>query len=233
MTAFLQPIANARMTSREVAELTGKRHDNVLRDIREMIDTLHSSKVSFVCESAYYTANNGQQYEMLQMDKETTICLLTGYDAVSRMKVVQRWQALENQHVTLVPRTLPDALRAYALEIESHSETKKKLDEAQPAVDFYNQVAQSPDAMPVAEAAKLLGMGPIKLFAFLRQQKIFMDKSGGQHRNMPYQKYIDAGYFTVVEQSWQAPDGTTHVNVKPMVYQKGLDYIRKRLSALS
>lgn len=39
------------MTSREIAELTGKRHDNVMRDIRTMLDDLeHSSNLRFVCK---------------------------------------------------------------------------------------------------------------------------------------------------------------------------------------
>lgn len=215
-----------RMSSREVAELTGKNHADVMRDIRTMQASLTKADLLSCVEPDTYVGADLREYPMYQMDKDTTICLLTGYDVVARMKVVKRWQELETG---AVPRSLPEALRAYALELESHQETKLQLQAAQPAIDFYNQVAVAEDAMPISEAAKLLGVGPIKLFAFLREHKIFMDGSGGQHRNMPYQKHIDAGHFTVIEQTWQTPDGATHVHVKPMVYQKGIDYIRKRL----
>lgn len=221
-----QPTPN-RMSSREVADLTGKNHADVMRDIRHMQASLTKAELLSCVESSTYTGADNREYPMYLMDKDTTICLLTGYDVVARMKVVKRWQELESG--AAVPKSLPEALRAYALELEAHEETKLQLVAAKPAIDFYNQVAVAEDAMPVAEAAKLLGVGPNKLFAFLREEKLFMNGQGGQHRNMPYQKYIDAGYFTVVEQTWQAPDGATHIHVKPMVYQKGLEYIRKRL----
>jgi phage antirepressor YoqD-like protein len=45
--------------------------------------------------------------------------------------------------------------------------------------------------------------------------------------NKPYQKYIDNGYFRVIEQKWTRPDGETVISFKTLVYQKGIDYIRK------
>lgn len=47
--------------------------------------------------------------------------------------------------------------------------------------------------------------------------------------NIPYQKYIDSGYFRVIEQKYTKPDGTVCINIKTLVYQKGLDFIRKLL----
>lgn len=217
-----------RMSSREVAELTNKSHSHVMRDIREMCAVLAESKTGFCCESAQYIGENGQLYDMYELDKETTICLLTGYDAVARMKVVQRWQALEIQRS--IPQTFAQALRLAAETAEQVERLQLQLAEAQPAKEFYEAVAKCDDAMPVAQAAKLLGIGPIKLFEFLRQQKLFMNGSGGQTRNMPYQRGIDAGWFTVIEQTWTAPDGAVHTHTKPMVYQKGLEYLAKLLS---
>lgn len=234
LAAIPQPQATPnRMSSREVAELTGKQHSNVMRDIREMTEDLTNSELNWCVESASYIGGDGRTYPMYEMDKETTICLLTGYSAAARMKVIQRWQVLENGAVPALPQTYAQALRALAQESEQKELLQLQLAEARPAVEFYAQVAESKDAMPVGEAAKLLGVGPNNLFEFLRQQKIFMDGRGGQHRNMPYQQYLDAGYFAVVEKPFQTPDGKTHINVKPVVLQKGLDYIRKRLSVSS
>jgi phage antirepressor YoqD-like protein len=220
----------SRMSTREVAELTGKNHGDVMRDVRNMVASLQKAEMLFVCDTATYTGANGQQYDMYELDKDTTICLLTGYDVVARMKVVKRWQQLEGAGL---PQTKAEALRALADSVEREERLQLQLAEAQPAVDFYETAAKCDDAIPVAQAAKVLGVGPIKLFTFLREQKLFMNGTGGQQRNMPYQRGIDAGWFTVVEQTWTAPDGAVHTHAKPMVYQKGLQHISKLLSASS
>lgn len=83
------------MSSLEIAELTGKEHKNILRDIRAMVAELHGSELSFVCDSMTYESSNGQSYPMYSLDKETTLTLLLGYDVVARMKVIKRWAQLE------------------------------------------------------------------------------------------------------------------------------------------
>lgn len=87
------------MSSLEIAELTGKRHDNIMRDIRTMVKDLHSSDLSFVCESGTYKSENGQIYTCYNLDKDTTLTLLLGYDVVARMKVVRRWTQLEAERI--------------------------------------------------------------------------------------------------------------------------------------
>ena len=130
-----------------------------------------------------------------------------------------------------LPQTKSEALRQLADSLDREEALTKQLVEAQPAIELVRQVFESEDTMPVAQAAKLLGVGPQKLFVFLRQKRIFMNGTGGQHRNMPYQQYIDDKYFEVKEQPFKTPDGKTRINVKPVVTQKGLEYIRKRLLA--
>lgn len=133
-----------------------------------------------------------------------------------------------------MPKTLPEALRAYALELEQGDMLRAQLAEAQPAVEFYDQVADSKDAIPIADAARVLnvaGVGQNKLFAFLRQRRIL--QSNQANWNMPYQEYIERGYFRVVENKWQDAKGETRISTKTLVLQKGLDYIRKALSAFS
>ena len=56
------------------------------------------------------------------------------------------------------------------------------------------------------------------------------DKGVLMKNNQPYQKYVDAGYFKVIESTWSKPNGDVQINLKTVVYQKGLDYIRKLLA---
>lgn len=90
------------MSSREIAELTGKRHDNVMRDIRKMVEELSAdSSLSWHCESSTYLDQQGKEREMYELDKDTTITLISGYDVKLRMKIIKRWQELEAQTVTM------------------------------------------------------------------------------------------------------------------------------------
>lgn len=82
------------MSSRELAELTGKRHDNVLADIRGMLSDLEIDALTF--QEIYLDSMNRQQTEYL-LDREHTDCLLTGYSAAMRMAVIKRWRELEEQ----------------------------------------------------------------------------------------------------------------------------------------
>ncbi|GAC1605469.1 MAG: hypothetical protein NVS3B25_34770 [Hymenobacter sp.] len=228
-----QPQATpSRMSSREVAELTGKNHADVMRDIRGMVATLQKAEMLFVCESSSYLGENNQSYPMYNMDKETTICLLTGYDAVARMKVIQRWQALEAMRSELsIPKTLSQALLLAAQQAEQVELLQLQVAEAQPAKEFYAAVTDSRDAIPVSDAAKVLGIegiGQNKLFIWMREKRLLM--SDQKHWNMPYQEYIERGYFRVVEQKYVDGRGETHISLKTLVLQKGLQYISKALS---
>ena len=96
-----------------------------------------------------------------------------------------------------------------------------------PKAEFYDAVTGSSDAVDIGSAAKVLnlGIGRTKLFQFLRDEKIL------QRNNQPYQQFIDAGHFRVIESSYNKPDGSTHISLKTVVYQKGIDFIRKRYNS--
>lgn len=230
MLQLANQLTPQRMSSREVAELTGKNHGDVMRDIRTMEAALTKADLLSCVEPSSYVGGDGRSYPQYQMDKDTTICLLTGYDPAARMKVIQRWQELENR--TQLPQTKAEALRQLADSVEREEKLMLQLAEAQPAKDFYDAVVESNDAIPVADVAKVLGipgMGQIKLFEFLRAQQILMSTSG--RWNMPYQDFINRGYFKVVERKYEDQTGQTRISLKTLVYQKGLDYIRKAVSA--
>ncbi|WP_220275394.1 Rha family transcriptional regulator [Pseudomonas aeruginosa] len=101
------------MTSREIAELTGKQHKHVIRDIREMLDALEKDgpvlgHVREEKDSRGYTEN-------FHLDRELTETLVTGYSIPLRHKVIRRLHQLEEQVAQpAIPQTLPEALRLAA-----------------------------------------------------------------------------------------------------------------------
>ena len=97
-----------KMTSREIAELTGKQHGHVMRDIEIMLEQLGEGLNGYI--QIWRHPQNGQQYREYALDREHTECLVTGYSASLRMKVIKRLHELEEQN-SPVPQTLPEALR--------------------------------------------------------------------------------------------------------------------------
>lgn len=87
-------VSRTTMSSREIANVTGKRHANVKRDIAAMLKELKLDVLSF--EHIYLDGQNREQIEYM-LDREHTDCLLTGYSAPMRMKVIRRWRELEQQ----------------------------------------------------------------------------------------------------------------------------------------
>lgn len=80
------------MTSREIAELTGKRHPDVRRDIRNMLEALKKDVSSF---AHIYTDSAGREQEEYHLDRELTLTLVSGYDIPLRHRVVSRLAELE------------------------------------------------------------------------------------------------------------------------------------------
>ena len=114
-------------------------------------------------------------------------------------------------------------------EMIRRQELEKKIEEQQPKVKFYNDVTGSDTTAEIGTVAKVLNfksVGRNTLFDILRRQGIL------QRDNMPFQTYVDRGYFRVVESKWNAPNGDVKVNYKTVVYQKGIEYISKVLRDL-
>lgn len=112
------------MSSREIATLTGKKHYNVMRDIELLAAQLELDASKF--GHIYLDSQNREQTEYL-LDKDTCLCLIAGYNAKLRMKIIKRWQELEQGKTKLLPQTKLEALKAYVAEIEAHELTKTHL----------------------------------------------------------------------------------------------------------
>ena len=122
------------------------------------------------------------------------------------------------------PKNMVEALELALEQAKQIQALNSRIEEDKPKVEFFDAVADSKDAISIGEVAKTLnmGIGRNRLFEILRNKSIL------QADNIPYQKYIDAGYFRVIETKY-TKNGDTHINLKTLVTQKGLDYIRKIL----
>ena len=105
-------------------------------------------------------------------------------------------------------------------------EAETECEELRPKAAFFDRVADSSDSFSLAETAKMLeteGYGRNNLIKFLRCEGILMAS------NVAKQRYIDRGYFHIVQSEYLAPDGTPRVKAVTRVYEKGVNFIRHRL----
>lgn len=126
----------------------------------------------------------------------------------------------------------PEMIMKRALEIANKraEEATQRLLANEHKIEFYNEVTESKTATDIGTVSKLLNfknVGRNTLFDILRKQGIL------QPNNIPYQRYVDNGYFRVIESKWNDyVTGDVKISFKTVVYQKGIEYIAKILRDL-
>ncbi|HDL7343220.1 TPA: phage antirepressor KilAC domain-containing protein [Yersinia enterocolitica] len=177
------------MSSREVAELTGKRHADVKRDIEVMMAQLNEDVSKFA--HTYLDSMNRTQTEYL-LDRDHVECLLAGYSAVIRMKVIRRLRELEDKNQ--IPQTLPEALRLAADLAEEKQQLENQLSIAAPKAEFVDRYVQATGSMVFRNVCKLLKARETDFRLFLIENRIMYRLAGGL---TPYQQHIDLERFEV------------------------------------
>lgn len=82
------------MSSLEIAELTGKRHDHVMTDIKTMLEALEKDAPDF---SGTQTYGNNNTRKIYNLPKRETLILVSGYRVDLRATIIDRWQELEQK----------------------------------------------------------------------------------------------------------------------------------------
>ncbi|RAH33233.1 phage antirepressor KilAC domain-containing protein [Pantoea agglomerans] len=192
----IAPVVNAIqspiMTSREIADLTGKQHAHVMRDIHSMFRELGVNHEGYL---HFWThPQNGQQYPEFYLDREHTECLITGYSAILRMKVIKRLHELEESQPVKIPQTFAEALRLAAEAEEEKERLQLQLTEAAPKVAFVDRYVTATSSMTFRQVAKLLDAKEPELRLFLIESRVMYRLNGVL---TPYSQHIEAGRFEV------------------------------------
>lgn len=152
----------------------------------------------------------------LSIDMAKQICMVQKTDKAKQVrqyliKLEKAWNS-------------PEAVMARALQMANSTieNLTLKIEEQRPLVDFANKVSDSSNLIDMGKMAKLLkdehiNIGRNRLFEWLRRKEILMKN------NMPYQRYVDGGYFQVKESVYETPYGsktqqTTYVTGKGQIY---------------
>ena len=217
------------MSSTEIAELTGKNHSNVVRDVRKMAKAL-----SITFDQKVVPSDGGRPSTEYLLQRRETDILLTGYSIELRAKVIDRWRVLEAQVAKPAPVNLGDAaalrglLLGYTeqvLQLEHKVEVQStKIAKDKPKVEYHDAVKASVECMDMLKVANKYGIGRNKLFKFLKDYGVIRN----DEHNPPYQRFIDSGHFEVDPKFYKHKGKFVHYT-QTMVTGKGEIYIGKLL----
>ena len=197
------------VTTKELAEVLGVS----ARTIRE-------TATAKGLEGTFHTlqTKGGKQSLRVFSEEEATII---------KMEIQKHHNLQSRQIDTVTTAAEEDQMIAQALIILQRriQDANKEIARLKPAAEFAYQICSSKDAIDIGNCAKVLNrnIGRNNLFEFLRNRKVL------QQDNIPYQKYIDSGYFRVIETKYTIPSGETKNSLKTLVLQKGVAYINKLL----
>jgi anti-repressor protein len=213
------------MSSVEVAELTGKRHKHVLRDIENTLTQVEkdSPNLGHGFKPGDYVAGNGRRERCYHLTQDATILLMTGYSVPMRARLITRWRELENGLSLPNFNNPAEAARAWANEFEKRQEAEAQIERDRPKVVFAEAVRNMQGACSIGDLAKTLGTGRNRLFGKLKVDKVLMEN------RLPYQQFIDRGLFVVIEQiPYTDGAGKTHPAFKTLVTGVGQVWLEKK-----
>lgn len=221
------------LDSREVAEMVGKEHNKLLRDIRVYITQLDASKVGhtdFFTESQYTDKSNRQKpcYLVTKKGCEFIAHKLTGVKGTEfTAKYINRFHEMEDTIKTQLPQG-NDLIALAVIEAQKMiAERDKQIERMKPKEIFADAVSASETSILIGDLAKLISqngykIGQKRLFEWLRTNN-FLIKCGSS-RNMPQQRFVEQGLFEIKESNIQNPDGSVRITRTTKVTGKGQIY---------
>jgi anti-repressor protein len=213
------------MTSRQIADLVESRHDSVKRAIVRLVKAGAIGQPPLV--DGERAANNVSEQVYL-IGKRDSYVLVAQLSPQFTARLVDRWQELESKSSEYIdlndPRTLRAALLAYSDRVIT---LEAKVTADAPKVAFAEIVRAIDGVCHIGDVGKMFRIGRTKFFKRLRDDGVLMSN------NLPYQKYIDREYFTVIEQEpYTDSKGVKHPTFTAMVTGAGQVFLAKRYASI-
>lgn len=223
------------MSSREIAELTGKQHQHVKRDCEIMFMELELDASSF--GHIYLDRMNRQQTEYL-LTRELVQTLITGYNIKLRHAVIQRLNELEAQASMALPDFTDPAEAAIAwateykekkLAIAKVANLENQVNQLTPKAKALDVIANSFGQKTITNVAKVLGVQPEKFLRpwMLKHHWIYVGRDGQYHAHAAR---IKDGHLVEKTRPIPRTSGITELKVTVYVTAQGETLLARRLA---
>jgi Rha family phage regulatory protein len=164
------------MSSREIAELTGKRHDNILRDIEKMLNELEIAHLKF--EDSYIDIT-GRALKCYNLPKRESLILVSGYNIKMRAAIIDRWQELEQQTAQVTLPVEPNPTINTINYLEAAKVMKAAKDALKGFIKDNNQLALSCSQVGFkATGVDLIKLSGVELIANEQKQLLTVTEIG-------------------------------------------------------
>lgn len=238
-----------RMTSLQIAEITGKPHADVMKAIRKMEPAwfkINEGNFSLVD----YQDKKGETRPCYSLNKEECLYIATKFNDEARAKLIKRWKELEEQHQKpSVPQNYLEALKSLvkaeeekqqlALEnkkqqeqiltiSKTNMELGNKITEMLPKVSYYDKILQSNATMTVTQIAQDYGMSAMRLNKELESMRI-QHKVRGQW--ILFAQFLEGGYVHSRAVDIVRSDGRHDVKYNTEWTTKGRIFLYESLKA--
>jgi len=193
MLQILQDQSAPTMTSRDIADLTGKNHSDVKRDIE---NTLAQAEIDVSRFADSYIDTQNRWQKEYRLPKRECDLVVSGYSVKYRLAIIDRWQELEQQAKQQhhIPQSFAEALRLAADQQEVIQAQAAQIEHQKPAVEFVGRYVESTGNLGFRQVCKLLKAKENDFRAFLQDKQIMYRLAGEW---APYAHHIDAGRFYV------------------------------------
>ncbi|NML11296.1 hypothetical protein HHL08_14265 [Sphingobium sp. AR-3-1] len=218
------------MSTREIAELTSKKHQHVMRDAGAMFKALDMDQEGYV--HFWTDPQNGQRYREFLLPKDLTLTLVAGYDIQLRHRIVKRLEEIEARvSDPMVALNDAAALRGFLLTYsEKVIALEHKVEELAPKAEALDLLETSEGSVGPRLAAKMLNMPEKKFTSWLQTNRWAFRQNGIG----PLQAYVDKrdrGYLEHRPHTYRDQvRGEDRTIAQMMITPKGLKRLAERLS---
>ena len=190
----MELIKRNTLSSLELAKVTGKPHNDLLKSIRKM-EAAWKKTTGGNFTLSEYSDSSGKKNLMYSLNKTECLYVATKFNDEARAKVILRWEALENQTQPNEDTILLEAMQILNTRIAQKEQQlllqEQSIKEAAPKVEYCNKVLQSESTYVTNQIAKELGMSARSLNKRLREFGVQYNQSGTWAL---YKRYDGQGY---------------------------------------